>query len=125
MSNLTRRALLKLAGGASAAAILGACKDTTTPADAPGLDAPPGCVASDASTEIADNHEHAPHTLVVTTEEVQAGIEKTYEIKGTANHNHMITVTADQFAMLMGGGTLMILSTEELDHDHLCTISCG
>lgn len=125
MPKLTRRELLKLVGGASAAGILVACSDNAAPIDAPKPDAPKGCVVTDASVMIKNNHTHAPHELIVSSADVQAGVEKIYDIRGAANHTHLVTVTADQFAMLKAGGTVMSTSTTEVDHEHLCTISCG
>lgn len=126
MSNMSRRALLKLFGGASATALLAACKNPRKDVDA-GIDAPKGCGVTDAVTEIGDNHTHALHALVVPAADVQAELEKTYDIKGAASHSHFVTVSVADFGTLKAGGTVMITSTPfDFDgHTHVCTISCG
>jgi hypothetical protein len=125
MSKMTRRAWCKLLIGGSAAVALVACESSNTPADAPGPDSPKGCSVTNAVVTIADNHTHAPHSLVVTTADILAGVDKTYDIMGMANHNHQITITAAEFATLAAGGMAMDLSTIALCHTHLVTTSCG
>ena len=120
---ITRRALFQLVGGTSAVAILGGCSGGSS---TPEVDAPPAnCSVGDASCTIKDNHVHSPHVLEVTSAEIAAGVDKVYDIMGAATHNHQVTVTAADFATLAGGGTVMIQSTVEICHSHLCTISCA
>lgn len=132
MSRMTRRALVKVLAGGTVAAVVGCHKNTAVPDASPGPDAPAGCGASDAAIIIADNHAHSPHALVVTSADVQAAVDKTYDIMGTAPHNHKVTITAAQFATLKAGGAVMVTSTMCMpmsacvaDHTHVCTISCG
>lgn len=128
MSDMTRKSFVKLLGntllGGAAVGILASCKGSSATVDA-GTDAPAGCTTTDAVCTIADNHTHAPHKLVVTSADVQAGVDKTYDIMGAASHTHTITVTAADFAMLKTGGTIMHTSTVGLCHTHVCTVSCG
>jgi len=123
MSNMTRKTFVRLAV-LSVIAALCSCKKSATTVDA-GPDAPAGCTLTDATTIIADNHPHGPHMLVVPSADVQAGVEKIYDIMGAAQHTHLVTVTAADFAILKAGGTVMETSTITLDHSHLITISCG
>jgi hypothetical protein len=93
------------------------------PTDAPKLvDAPPqqGC-AMTAST-ISVNHGHA---LAVPAADVLAGVEKTYDIKGTSAHPHAITVTAAMFAMLKLGTAITVTSTNVGNHTHDVTVTCA
>jgi hypothetical protein len=115
-------------GIASTIPVLGACKNNNNvPMVDAGPDAPAGCTQSDASVDIGMNHFHAPHALVVPMADVQAAVEKVYDIMGVATHTHTITVTADDFNMLKMGGTIMKTSTPfDFDgHTHVITISCG
>src|SRR5262245_5556894 len=108
MLKITRRSLLKLFGGSSAVAILG-CHGSSTPTpDVPAA----SCSTGMAACTIANNHVHAPHALVVTAADIQAGVDKTYDIMGQASHTHLVTVTAAQFATLKEPGTVMSTSTE-------------
>jgi hypothetical protein len=127
MSNKICNGVLKLFGSVALTVALGACGDdgTAQPIDAPaGPDAPAGCAASDAKTTIADNHVHAPHVLMVTSADVQAGVEKTYDIMGAASHTHMVTLTAADFTALKGGGEVMHDSTAAMGAMHAITVSC-
>lgn len=111
-------------------ALLTACGDdgsNPTPVVDAGPDAPSGCTATDASVMFATNHSHGPHMLVVSKDDVQAAVDKTYSIQGAAAHDHTVVVTAADFMMLKMGGSVMITSstgTESQDHTHVITISC-
>ena len=70
---------------------------------------------------IANNH---GHVLVVSKAEVVAGVEKIYDIMGTAGHTHSVTVTAAMFTQLQGGTTQMTVSSTTT-HSHPITIVCA
>jgi len=88
------------------------------PIDGP-VDAPPGACTSPTAT-IGGNH---GHTLVVSLADVQAGVDKTYDIQGTSDHPHSVTITAAQFAMLENGQTLNLTSSL-VGHTHPVTVRC-
>lgn len=71
---------------------------------------------------IGRNHGHA---LQVSSEDVAAGVEKTYAIKGAAGHNHDVTLTADHFAALAAGGSITLTSTTDVGHAHSVTVTCA
>jgi hypothetical protein len=71
---------------------------------------------------IGHNHGHA---LQVSPEDVAAGVDKTYSIKGAAMHDHQVTVTAAQFATLAAGGAVTIQSTTTVGHSHPVTVTCA
>ncbi len=127
MSMMTRKAFLKQLGlvtlAAGTASLMACSDDGSANVDA-GPDGPSGCTATNAAAMIATNHVHSPHALVVSSADVTAGAEKTYDIMGTATHTHAITVTAAQFVMLQGGGTIMVTSTDGIGHTHVVTVSC-
>ncbi|MDB4953686.1 MAG: hypothetical protein JWO36_1255 [Myxococcales bacterium] len=128
MSTMSRKGFLKLLGGLVAGSAVVACHSSTpmVTVDA-GPDAPAGCGTTNATVTIATNHVHAPHAMVVTKEEVAAGVDKTYDIMGAASHTHTVLVTAANFATLKGGGSVMITSSTEptLMHNHVVTVSCA
>ncbi len=71
--------------------------------------------------KISQNH---GHVIVVSSADLAAGVAKTYSIQGTSNHDHEVTITADQFAELSAGGEVTVLSTEGYWHQHTVTILC-
>jgi hypothetical protein len=93
------------------------------------IDAAQGnCVTGMATVTIGDNHAHAPHAMTVPAADITAGVEKMYMMKGAANHDHSITITADQFTMMLQtGGEIMVESTVDAatGHKHLITVSCA
>ena len=80
------------------------------------------CEIHDPVETIAANH---GHVLTVTKADAAAGIEKTYDIMGTATHTHSVTITAPMFAMLESGATIMTTSTTTNAHSHGITVVCA
>jgi hypothetical protein len=70
---------------------------------------------------ITANHGHA---LTVPAADANAGIAKTYSIKGTSGHSHTVAITAAQFGILKGGGTITVKSTVDVGHSHDVTVKC-
>jgi hypothetical protein len=60
----------------------------------------------------------------VTAEDVEAGVEKTYNIQGDAGHDHTVTLTAEHFATLAAGETVTVTSSNEIAHTHDITVVC-
>jgi hypothetical protein len=63
--------------------------------------------------------------ITVTKADIAAGIDKAYHIMGAAAHDHILTITAAQFAMLAQNANISDTSTLTLAHDHIITISCA
>jgi hypothetical protein len=63
--------------------------------------------------------------MMVSVADVTAGVEKTYDITGSAPHTHMVTVTAANMASLKTGGTVMVQSTTGGAHTHAVTVMCA
>jgi hypothetical protein len=132
MSGFTRRTfMISMGAGSAAAALSAACHNKAQVAADAAVDAA-SCSVNDAMTTIVDNHAHAPHVLVVTPSDVDALADKPYSIQGAANHDHTVTVTADQFAALKAGGsngsvmdTSTIATIAGNDHSHVCVIVCA
>ncbi len=75
------------------------------------------------TTVIAANH---GHVLTVSKEDVVAGVEKTYPIRGTAGHAHNVTISAALFTMLKNNMTVTSVSTAATDlHAHGITVMCA
>lgn len=73
------------------------------------------CTA-DLSAEIFDNHDHELHIPLA---DIEAGVEKTYETTGTANHCHTVVLTAADFATLKSGGSVMKTSCTGTNHQYV------
>lgn len=71
-------------------------------------------------TSISANH---MHVFMVTTEDVLAGMTKTYDTKGGSDHTHIVTVTAAHFAKLQTGGGVRILTCDH-EHEHEYIVNC-
>ncbi|MFK7989611.1 MAG: hypothetical protein AB8I08_26575 [Sandaracinaceae bacterium] len=102
--------------------------DAGTPTDSgPTPDSGGSC--ADLSFDIGDPHPAGfRHNLVIELADVQAGVERTYQIQGESPHPHTLVVTAADFAVLAGGGSVTINSSEDMGfdlHDHPVTISCA
>ena len=69
---------------------------------------------------ISGNH---GHSLIVTMADITAGVQKCYDVAGTAGHSHYITLMPADFTMLAGGGTVTKFSCNGGDHQYV--ISCA
>jgi hypothetical protein len=75
---------------------------------------------------ITSNH---GHTLAVPIADLDATTDKVYSIAGTAGHDHTITLTAAQLAMLKSGGVVTVTSSVTNapvygTHSHDVTVAC-
>jgi len=72
-------------------------------------------------TAISGNH---GHTLTINEADLDSTTDKTYNIMGTADHNHSVTFTVAQLGMLKGGQMVTVASTTTNGHMHNVTASC-
>jgi len=87
-----------------------------------GMAQPAGCGA----TTITNNHGHA---LSIPFADLDSTTAKVYSIAGTAGHDHMITLTAAELAMIKAGGSVTVTSTTTNvapfgAHSHDVTVNC-
>ncbi len=85
----------------------------------------PDCLENGATaSNITRNH---GHSLTVSSADVNAGAEKTYDIKGSGNHPHSVTVSAGDFTDLKNNQQIFVNSTSGGGdgHAHFVTISCA
>jgi len=82
------------------------------------------CATNGTNAMIANNH---GHTITVTSSDVTNGAEKTYDIMGTADHPHMVTITSANFATLQSNanGSFQVTSTLNNGHTHVITVTCA
>lgn len=83
------------------------------------IDAPPGTCA--LTETIGSNH---GHTLTVSRDDVTLAAERTYDIQGSSQHAHSVTLTAAHFAMLAANQSVTVQSTSGGGHTHSVTVTC-
>jgi len=83
----------------------------------------PDCLVNGAeASSISGNH---GHSLTVSNADVNAALEKSYTIDGSANHSHSVTLTAANFATLSTNQQVILNSTTGNGHTHSVTVSCA
>src|SRR4029078_5253208 len=86
------RAALETTGAALGLTILSSCGSSSSPS---GTDAAAAsCVQSATTPPIAANH---GQVLVVSKQAVAAGADKSYDIRGTADHTHTVALSEEHF----------------------------
>jgi hypothetical protein len=100
--------------------------------DSPIITPPPGpdpiasgnCLQNGTKVSISANH---GHTLVVSKEDVSAGVEKTYELSAASSnaHIHLVTLTSADFNTLKTNFLIKETSTNDDSHTHEVTVSCA
>ena len=119
MADMTRKSfltlLVKTSAVAAAIPVVAACGggDDDGGGGGGGADAAPGC-----EEMIAGNH---GHVLNVTQADIDAGVDKTYILSGSAGHEHELVITSAQFAQLAAGESIMSTSTATT-HSHEVTV---
>jgi hypothetical protein len=59
------------------------------------------------------------HEIIVTQAEMEAKVDKTYEIQGLAGHSHQVTLTSADYQKLAAGGAVNVKSTRDAEDAHL------
>jgi len=115
--DVTRKEFLVLMIGSAAAACGGSS------------DSPSGnCAANGTAVSIAQN---TGHVLMVSKDDIAAGVAKTYDIQGTdTTHTHQVTLTAADMQALQKNLRAMETSTAgnaagQAPHTHQITVSCA
>jgi hypothetical protein len=115
----TRRDVLKTLAYAVGAAALSGCD--------PGAGATSGACTTAWATAISENH---GHDVQVSADDLAAAADKTYEIQGTADHTHEVTLTAAELDLIARGNGVTVTSTEAtspsvgIAHTHSVTVGC-
>ena len=81
---------------------------------------------SGCTDTIAANH---GHVLVVPLSDLSSMVDKSYDIRGTADHTHTVTLTAAQLAQLKAGQSVNVNSSMSTSmtygtHFHAVSVSC-
>jgi hypothetical protein len=126
---ITRNQFMRILLGGTAvvvsggtAVVVSACAGSGDDGNAPDAAPQTNCAANGTNVTISANH---GHVIAVSASEVAAGVEKTYDIRGTADHTHSVKVTAAHFAMLQGNQSVTVMaSTSTTGHAHTVTVVC-
>jgi len=79
------------------------------------------CSTGGTSSSISSNH---GHTITVSADDVNAGVQKTYNIQGSGNHDHTVTLTASHFSSLQSNVGIQVTSSSS-GHTHIVTVNCA
>lgn len=115
--------------GIPAVTMLGCSGDDNgngTPTPDPDPTPAKNCVENGTSTLVSTEQNHT-HSLVVSKEDVSAGVEKTYDLGESAGHIHNVTLSASNFQALKNSPNQSISVTTTVDdsHSHNVTVSCA
>jgi len=80
------------------------------------------CLLNGTVSSVSANH---GHSITVSKADVEAGVEKQYNIQGSASHTHTVTVSESNFASLKSNKQIQITATSGGGHTHSVTISCA
>ncbi len=118
------RLLGSAAGLVGAAMVVGCSSSSDSSSGTPdaGSTSAASCTMNGTVSAIGANH---GHVLVVSKDDVTAAVDKTYDITGTANHPHHVTVTAAMFGTLKNNTSVMMTSTTDASHNHPVTVMCA
>lgn len=118
MKKMTRKQFLGALGGSTVVLWLQACGGGGGDAGGGG-GGNAGCGASGA--DISGNH---GHSLTIDEADLDSTTDKTYNIMGSANHDHTVTFTVAQLGMLKNGQSVTVASSSSASHTHNVTASC-
>lgn len=94
---------------------------TPTPSSNPGPSPSSGSASVGCSNTIAANH---GHVLAVALADLDSASDKTYDIQGSADHSHTVTLTVAQLRSLKTGSSVTTASSIAFDHQHQIVITC-
>lgn len=77
------------------------------------------CGASGAAISL--NH---GHTLVVAWFDLDSTVDMIYGIRGSADHDHTMTITVAQLRQLKAGGSVTAAAAVSAAHSHVVTATC-
>jgi hypothetical protein len=116
--DITRKEFLQAGVATLVATTLGACASD----DGEGGEDGDGCTST-ASANIAENH---GHSLSIPAGDINDGAAQDYDIEGTANHNHTVSLSDDDMMRIAAGENVAVTSSTDgaPAHSHAVTVSC-
>ena len=96
--------------------------ETTLDADDGARDQESGPLACESVvTTVGRNH---GHILTVSTADVAASEKRVYQIRGSSSHDHSLTVTPEEFALIASGASLRKRCDFGAGHRHRVLVRC-
>ncbi len=80
------------------------------------------CLKNGTQSTIGSNH---GHTLQVSKNDVESGVEKQYAIAGSSGHDHNVTISSNDFSKLNSNQQIQVSSSSNSGHSHTITVSCA
>lgn len=117
--SMTRKTFGTVLMGGSVMLLLESCggggsSDAAAPVG--GATAQTGC-----SNTIAGNH---GHLFSVAIADLSSTSSKTYDIRGSADHTHTVTLSAADLAKLKTGASVTVATSETASHTHSVSLAC-
>ena len=113
---ISRRKLFGVVAGGTAVLLVPGCGGGGGDAIEP---AGTSCGASGAAISL--NHGHA---LAIASSDLDSTVDMTYSIRGSADHDHIVTITASQLRQLKAGGSVTAVASVVAAHSHVATAAC-
>ena len=86
----------------------GGAAPSPAPAASPGPPPSPPPPTNCTGLTFSANH---GHILVIVAADLSSTATKTYNVQGTADHNHQVTLSPGQLAQLKAGGTVSVATS--------------
>ncbi len=116
-TGMTRKGFCSSVLGATALLLIQSCGGGgSSYGSGTGATAGVGC-----SNTIAANH---GHILTIALADLDSVTDKTYDIVGSADHSHSVTLTVAQLRTLKTGASVTTISSTTLSHQHDIVITC-
>jgi hypothetical protein len=113
------RLITGAAGVAGVAMVVGCGSSSSSSADAHAV----SCTMNGTQTTIGTNH---GHVMMVSKDDVNAGVDRPYDIRGTASHTHTVMVTAQMFTTLQSNTSVTATTVPDATgHSHMVTVMCA
>jgi len=80
-----------------------------------------GSTCNQVANQIQSNH---GHFLNVPANDVSSGTQKTYNIGGSSNHSHSVSISASNMQQLAAGQLVQVQSTSSSGHSHIVLVQC-
>jgi hypothetical protein len=123
---LSRHEFLRSVLMTSLGGVLAACGTDSSgePDPTPDAGGTPDAFAGTCATHMVIIGSNHGHRMTIAAADLESTSPVSYDITGTSNHPHTVTISPAQFATLKETGFLMVNSTTDDGHPHAVHIVC-